>query len=99
MEGRLIGNANARYVRLKKTAVVHGNITCKCFEIDMGAIFLGKLNSISTEDAQPAIDQDGFIIDEEYLKLQQIKQAQGKMQTLMIITRYFLFIVTFKSHT
>jgi len=85
VEGKLIGNANARHVRLKKSSVVHGNITCKRFEIDIGAVFVGKLNSISSEESAPAIDQDGFIIDEEYLRMQTIRKEKGRHHCAKVI--------------
>jgi cytoskeletal protein CcmA (bactofilin family) len=81
----VVGNAQANHIRLKKSAVVHGNISCKSFEMDIGAVLVGKLNSGAFDDEDEgglAIDEEGFIIDDEYEEDKKFRDAKGEKKII-----------------
>lgn len=57
----MIGNLNANLISLRSTAVIHGDISCKCMEIDPGVVFVGQLHVSADVDDQPCINADGKI--------------------------------------
>lgn len=91
IEGKLVGNANARVVCLKALSVVHGDISCLAFSMHASAVFLGKLHCCpGGEGGQPPalplplarIDGQGFIIDEEYMAKK--KEEEEELRALSI---------------